>query len=182
MTLIILGKDITEKQITDFNQTWNTAFDKDKVILDKATINPADKIFFEYDHDILVAVARLRKISPIYVGEVGYQEEVWGLCDVSVCGTKGRGYGKKLVLHIVDYCKDNGTKSLIGLHGKDTTLDNFYTKCRMLINEDIPKRMTRIKNNETLTLGHCNISYLPKDPFVEFVKNSKGVIKVPHSW
>lgn len=61
MTLIILGKDITEKQITDFNQTWNTAFDKDKVILDKATINPADKIFFEYDHDILVAVARLKK-------------------------------------------------------------------------------------------------------------------------
>jgi len=182
MVHIIEGSKISDKEIMAFNSAWKTAFEKDIDILSSSDLNARDIHFFLHDKNSLVAIGRYRFITGILIGNIPYSKDVWGRADIGVCGTKGQGYGKKIISFMSDYALNNNMVSCIGFHGKKTTLSEFYRKCGLVVNETIGERFTKFVNGEQSNMGHTNVSHFKNDPFIESVLESKDKITIPFSW
>ncbi len=182
MIQIIEGANISEKDVMTFNSAWKITFEKDIDILFSPNLHPKDIHFFLHDKNSLVAIGRYRFITGIMVGSIPYSKDVWGRADIGVCGTKGQGYGKKIISLMSEYALKNNMVSCIGFHGKKTTLSEFYRKCGLIVNESIGERFIKNSNGEVTNMGHANVSHFKNDPFIEAVLASKDNVEIPFSW
>lgn len=183
---VVIGSNLTANQISEFNRIWRVAFRKDKDVLDRDKISTNDFHFFMYDlnynPNIAIAIGRLRKIEQIKIGDRVYEHDVWGRADIGVSGQQGRGYGKSLILNMIEFAKEQDMESCIGFHGKTTTLSEFYRKCGLEIDYDLGARIYRPRDNALASLDNVNVSHFPNDPFIAQIKANSDKVTLPFSW
>lgn len=179
---VILGSEINSEQISEFNQAWQCAFQKDKQPLTRETINPKDVHFFVYSDKELVGIGRCRYITNIKIGNKVYEEDFWGGSDLGVCGQQGKGLGTQILNYMIYYAQTHGMKTWIGFHGKKTSLIEFYRKFGLEIDENLGAKIYKYSDDLLTDMSHTNVSYLKGDPFIDLIRETNEPVVIPYSW
>lgn len=136
------GNKLSDSEIKKINQVMAREFkaspsDKEKL---------AKTLFFLLKSGRkILAIGKLISIEPVYFQ--GESFSIMGIGGVAA-NDKGKGYGKKIIIAIVDYLSEHN-KTGVGF----CTLRNkvFYEKCGLKVDADIIKRFVFKDREKTIT-------------------------------
>ena len=175
-----LGKDLTQAELDTINKYRKKEFDHQKSwTKEKLGLRKGHLFFLLRDENsALLAFCRLRPIELIFMNN---QFNILGLSTV-ISTEKGKGYGKALMKHIIEYVVEQG-KTMIGFC--EAKNRGFYLKSGLKIIEDGCLRFIYVNKQGRRIGDDGDVIYLEgKDGFVEEIMKypTEKVISnyVPH--
>jgi len=157
-------KLINKNRIKDFGIKEKKDFNKD--------YEPDTLWFFVKDKRKTVALGGLRPINITYLSK---RYKIWGICSI-ISIEKGKGYGRKLIKSMINYCRKTG-KSALGF----TEKTEFFKKVGLGTKKDFIKRFI-YKNPETqeelIDNDGDGIYYSDQDNFIKKVLSTKSKVYI----
>jgi len=125
------GKDVSKEFIRIFDTAKQKEFGAGPI-----------KDFSKYYKDIFFILKMNKKIvsfgelRPREINYLGKKYNIWGLSNI-VSLKKGKGYGKLLMRHILNYLRK---KRKVGIGFCERKNDEFYEKCGLIVEKNLSKR------------------------------------------
>jgi hypothetical protein len=174
---IIDDKDLSGEYMNLMNKSRVIEFGEDEVKDFKKDYFPSSKFFFVKVKKEIMAFGALRDISIDYLGK---KYEILGICNI-ISIVKKKGYGKILILAIIDYLKKTG-KTGLGF----TLKTEFFKKAGLKTEKDFIKRFVYIDpltKKEVIDNEGDGIYFNGKDDFIKEVLSTDSIVYINiHHW